>query len=79
MNAKRWTEVLGMAMIGDAVLALVAPEGHCRLWEAGPPWWRNMIERFAENPNATRCAGAAELMLGLWISLRAEKSASLEP
>jgi hypothetical protein len=74
MLAKRLTDATAMAMIGDGVLGLLAPEAHCRLWEAGPRWWRAMVVPFTEHPGVTRCVAAAELGLGVWLSLRAERA-----
>jgi hypothetical protein len=72
MMERRLEETLGMAMIGDGVLGIVAPVEHCRLWQSGPPWWQRMIRPFLEHPGATRCLAAAELGLGLWLARRAE-------
>jgi hypothetical protein len=72
MVARRLTEATAMAMIGDGVLGVLAPAAHCRLWEAGPRWWRAMVEPFSEHPAMTRCVAAAELGLGVWLGLRAE-------
>jgi hypothetical protein len=70
MIAERVKECLAMMMIGDGVLGLLEPRRHATLWEAGPPWWRGMIEPFARRPGLTRCVGAGEIVLGVWLASR---------
>jgi hypothetical protein len=72
MTSRRVEEVTAMAMIGDGVLGLLAPVEHCRLWQAGPGWWSEMIEPFVKRPTLTRCLAAVEFGLGVWLGLRAE-------
>jgi hypothetical protein len=72
MIDRRLQETVAMALIGDGVLGVVAPVEHCRVWQAGPSWWRKMIEPFVKHPHVTRCLAAAELGLGIWLALRAE-------
>lgn len=73
---KRLTESAGMVLIGDAVLGLARPAEHCLLWRGGPQWWRNTIDWFAEHPQVTRTLAAAELAIGLWISIDQEPSSA---
>jgi hypothetical protein len=68
----RASEVMGMLMIGDAVLGLLRPTEHCRLWQAGPGWWRDTVEWFAGHPDVTRAVAMAELGAGLWLASQAE-------
>jgi hypothetical protein len=70
MIAERAKECLAMMMIGDGVLAMLEPRRHMLLWEEGPSWWRAMVEPFANRPTLTRCVGAGELALGVWLASR---------
>lgn len=76
MIAERAAECLAMLMIGDGVLALVEPRRHLRLWEDGPSWWRGLVEPFVRRPNLTRCLGAGEIALGIWLAARQGASPS---
>jgi hypothetical protein len=79
MIAERAMECVAMMMIGDGVLGLVEPRRHLSLWEAGPGWWRAMFDPFLRRPGLTRCLGAAEVALGIWVASRqaAPETASL--
>jgi hypothetical protein len=68
--AERAKECLAMMMIGDGVLALVEPRRHLSLWQSGPRWWRGMVEPFLGRPGLTRCLGAGEVVLGVWLASR---------
>jgi hypothetical protein len=76
MIAERVKECLAMMMIGDGVLAVVEPRHHLALWESGPPWWRAVVEPFSARPSLTRCLGAGEVALGVWLALQLGKSRS---
>ena len=65
---RRLLETLGMLLIGDGILSLIAPKRHCLLWEVGPELCRELIDEFAEHPAATRVVGAAEAALGIWLA-----------
>ena len=58
-------ELVAIAMIGDGVLGVLFPKGHARLWKIGPQAWQDATEKFAENPDATRIASAAEIIVGV--------------
>ena len=58
-------ELVAIAMIGDGVLGVLFPKGHARLWKIGPAQWQDATEKFAENPDATRIASAAEIIIGV--------------
>ena len=74
-TARRLNETAAMLLIGDAVLGMLYPRAHCRLWQAGPEWWRDTVEWFATHPTATRTAAAAELAVGLWCAGQQEELA----
>lgn len=43
----RWAkESLAMMMVGEALVTLVDPQRHCRLWMKGPEKWRQFIRMF---------------------------------
>lgn len=67
---KRVMETVAMLLVGDGVIALVAPRRHSYLWEFGPEGYRRAMEAFAQRPGLTRLLAAAEVGLGLWLALR---------
>jgi hypothetical protein len=65
----RWAkESLAMMMIGDALVTLVDPQRHCRLWMKGPEKWRQFISVFVQHPSITRGLALGELGLGMWLA-----------
>ena len=65
----RWAkETLGMMMVGDALVTLVDPQRHCRLWMKGPEKWRQFISLFVDHPGITRGFALGELGLGIWLA-----------
>ena len=67
---RRMLECVGLAMIGDGVLACIEPRRHIELWEQGPEGWQKMMKPFVQNPGMTRWVGAAEAALGFWLASR---------
>lgn len=63
-------------MIGDALVTLVDPQRHCRLWMKGPEKWREFISLFVQHPGITRGLALGELGLGMWL---AEKQTPIGP
>ena len=68
--ARRAAETFAILTIGDAIIELVSPRRHSLLWETGPEGSRRIARFFADNPNAMRLIGAAQLGFGLWLALR---------
>ncbi len=65
----RWAkESLAMIMVGDALVTLVDPQRHCRLWMKGPDKWRQFISLFVQHPGITRGLALGELGLGMWLA-----------
>ena len=65
----RWAkETLGMMMVGDALVTLVDPQRHCRLWMKGPEKWRQFISLFVHHPGITIGFALGELGLGMWLA-----------
>jgi hypothetical protein len=67
---RRIMELLAMLLVGDGVIALVAPRRHNHLWRFGPEGYGRVMEAFAERPALTRLLAEAEVGRGLWIALR---------
>lgn len=70
MLRKRLIELVAIGLIGDGVVALVAPKRHSLLWLGGPENWRRFMHIFAERPMLTRLLAATEVALGLSLALR---------
>ena len=68
MIYRRLVELLGILMIGDAVMALLRPRRHVSLWDCGPKWAREAAHYFEKNRELTRAVAVAELAAGVCIS-----------
>jgi hypothetical protein len=66
---RRAAELGGLAMIGDGVIAALAPRGHVALWLRGP--WRTLMRPFDRHPQLTRVAGIGEAVAGILIAREA--------
>jgi hypothetical protein len=65
----RWAkESLAMMMVGEAMVTLIDPKRHCRLWMRGPERWKQFIQLFVEHPVLTRGLALGELGLGVWLA-----------
>ena len=67
---RRAMELGAMVLVGDGVLALVAPRRHSLLWAGGPEWARRLMRASAQRPAVVRALAAAEVGVGLWLALR---------
>jgi hypothetical protein len=67
---RRIAELAAMVVIGDGVIALVAPRRHSLLWRFGPEGYRRLMETFAGRPALVRVLAAVEVAGGLWLALR---------
>lgn len=63
-------ESLAMIMVGDALVTLVDPERHIRLWMKGPDPLRGFMNSFLKRPWLTRGLALAELGAGIWLAER---------
>jgi hypothetical protein len=63
-------ESLAMMMIGDALVTLVDPQRHCRLWMNGPRPWREFVNLFVKHPIMARGLALGELGVGVWLAER---------
>lgn len=66
---KQFKELLAIAIIGDGVVGLVAPQRHSLLWRFGPEGYKRTMEGFAERPVLVRLLSAASVGAGLWLAL----------
>ena len=62
-----------MVLVGDGLLALVAPKRDARAWRMGPEPFRTMMSVLAARPNLTRWVGAAQIAVGVWMVMREER------
>jgi len=67
---RKLKELLAMVLVGDGVLALLAPSRHSVLWRGGSPRWNRVMYGFAEHPWLTRALAAAELASGIALASR---------
>ena len=70
MTVRRLKEFLAILMIGDGVLALVAPGRHPRLWQFGPRRYQQLMQAFSEHPAIKRFSGIGQIGLGVWLASR---------
>lgn len=68
--ANRIKEALGIVIIGDGVVATVAPVRHSRLWQFGPSGYQRFMQAFIDRPNMTRISGLGQVAFGLWLASR---------
>lgn len=72
MIAKRILDVLAMLTVGDGLLWVVAPRRRGLLWMAGPASVRRLVEGVTlDRPWLARLIGGAQVVVGLWMALRA--------
>ena len=70
MSGSRIIERLGIAMIGEGLMAALRPRGYMGLWDCGPKWLRAMVASWARHPEMTRTVGILELFAGAYLALR---------
>jgi hypothetical protein len=68
--AARATELCGMLMIGDGMLAMAEPQRHILLWSSGPPVWERWMKSLVRYPTVIRVLGALEFAAGVWMCER---------
>lgn len=67
----RFSELLGIMLVGDGVVAMMRPRRHMRLWTLRAPGLHEMAVGFERRPGLTRAVAAAEIAAGLWLAGRA--------
>ncbi len=62
MHKSRWQEALISLFLGDALISLIWPRQHMRLWRDLVPLsiWRAGVRWFERHPTATRLIGLLE-------------------
>ena len=70
MTGNRLRELLGILLVGDGVMALIAPSRHSRLWQIGSVWMRRSMQPFVNHPQLTRLTAAGQIGTGLWLASR---------
>lgn len=70
MTVQRFKELLAILMIGDGVLALIAPSRHPRLWKFGPRGYQQLMQAFSDHPTMKRFSGIGQIGLGVWLASR---------
>ena len=58
--SNRWKNFVAMALLGDAVMAIVHPERDLSAWSVGPQPWRSLIKGLRSHPNLTRALGGVQ-------------------
>ena len=70
MTVRRLKELLAILMIGDGVLALIAPGRHPRLWQFGPRGYQQLMQAFSEHSTMKRFSGIGQIGFGVWLASR---------
>lgn len=70
MLAKRLKDLLAIGLIGDGVIAMIAPSRHSELWTGGPEFYRKINRPFIEHLMVTRAVATGQIAAGLWITMR---------
>jgi len=65
---KRLFDLLGLLLVGDAVLTFANPKRHCLLWEIGPQPCRDALDEFAQHPAMSRVASIGQAFIGILIA-----------
>ncbi len=68
MFLRRLIQLVALVMIGDGVVGFFKPRWHSLMWELGPRPYRNLMTRFAEQPNVARLMYAGEVAVGTFIA-----------
>jgi uncharacterized protein YjeT (DUF2065 family) len=69
----RISSMLGLAAVADGATAVLVPEKVLTRWSAGPEWYRQAMEPFAKNPEATRAIGLTEVVVGMLLLRRGRR------
>lgn len=70
---KRWKHFAAMALLGDAVMAMVHPERDASVWNIGPKPWRMLMGSLREHPNLTRTLGGVQAAAVMYWLIQQEK------
>ena len=75
MWTKRAGDLVGVFLVGNGVLDLIAPRQRVFLWIFGPERLRKLALWFANHPTAMRLRGIARIGTGIWLALRQYRAA----
>ena len=62
--------MLAILMIGDGLVATIAPRRLSRMWQMGPRPYRKFMEAFIQRPRMTRLLSLGQVGAGLWLASR---------
>lgn len=68
MLGRRLTEMVAILLIGDGVVALMAPRRLSRFWQVGPKPYQDFMETFIQRPGLTRGVSLGQVALGVWLA-----------
>jgi hypothetical protein len=71
--AMQMKHLTAMFLVGDGLLAMVAPNRDARAWRMGPEPFRTLMSVMAARPKLTRWVGAAQVAVGVWLVMREER------
>ena len=63
-------DLTAVALVGDGIVGMMNPRGHCRHWRVGPAGFRRVIDTFVAHPQLTRMLAALETGFGIWLAAR---------
>lgn len=73
MLLRRILELVGMLLIGDAVVGLLRPRRHTRLWtNLGPQAYRDAMKKLERRPQVLQMMSLVEAVIGFWLAARQE-------
>ncbi len=68
MILRRIVQLVALLMIGDGVAGFFKPRWHSLLWDVGPEPYRDVMKKFARDPETARWVYGAEIAVGLLIA-----------
>jgi hypothetical protein len=69
-SERQLQETVAILLIGDGVLGLLRPRGHCAVWRTRHAGWNSVVDWFAARPMLVRACGLAETAAGMWLAER---------
>ena len=65
MILRRIVQLVSLLMIGDGVAGFFKPRWHSLLWDVGPAPYRDVMKKFARDPETARWVYGAEIAVGM--------------
>jgi hypothetical protein len=72
--SKRAAEMAAVFMIGDALLGLLQPRRHVKLWEEDAAGAEKLVALFRDRPGRRRAYALLQIGTGLWLAGRQRRS-----